>query len=89
MPQRNGNFFVFVQDMSLLCIILYFVVLLHTVVVEFCAGYWRKQMEHICGHLKAHAADSVNFRTHVAEPRLGKVRVVLLFILQFDFVVLF
>jgi len=41
----------------------------------FCVdeGYWRKQMEHICGHLKAHAADSVNFRALVAEPRLGKV----------------
>jgi len=31
-------------------------------------------MEHICGHLKARAADSVNFRALVAEPRLGKVR---------------
>jgi len=31
-------------------------------------------MEHICGHLKAHAADSINFRTLVAQPRLGRVR---------------
>jgi len=37
-------------------------------------GYWRKQMEHICGHLKAHAGESVNFRAVVAQPRLGKVR---------------
>jgi len=35
-------------------------------------------MEHICGHLKVQAADSANFRALVAEPRLGKVRHVLL-----------
>jgi hypothetical protein len=36
-------------------------------------GYWRKQMEHICGHLKAYAANSADFRAIVAEPRLGKL----------------
>ena len=36
-------------------------------------------MDHICGQLKAHAADSVNFRALVAEPRLGKVGHVSLF----------
>ena len=41
-------------------------------------GYWRKQMEHICGHLKVHATDSVNFRALVAQPRLGKVSDVLM-----------
>jgi len=35
-------------------------------------------MEHICGHLKVHAADSANFRALVAEPRLGKVGHVLI-----------
>ena len=37
------------------------------------AGYWRKQMEHIGEHLKAHAANDSDFRALIAEPRMGKV----------------
>ena len=57
----------------------------------FCTaqGYWRKQMEHICGHLKAHTADSVNFRALVAEPRLGKVVLLSFSPLRFSVVVHF
>ena len=59
------------------------------VIITFCdEGYWRKQMEHICGHLKVHAADYANFRALVAEPRLGKVRNVSHFLLYFSIVIL-
>jgi len=37
------------------------------------AGYWRKQMEHISEHLKAHAANDTDFRALIGEPRMGKV----------------
>jgi len=36
-------------------------------------GYWRKQMEHISEHLKAHAANDGDFRALIGEPRMGKV----------------
>ncbi|CAH1791938.1 unnamed protein product [Owenia fusiformis] len=36
-------------------------------------GYWRKQMEHICTHLKAHAQNDAEFRALVGEPRMGKL----------------
>ncbi|CAD5118152.1 DgyrCDS6888 [Dimorphilus gyrociliatus] len=36
-------------------------------------GYWRKQMDHICGHLKAHAQNNAEFRSLIAEPRMGKI----------------
>ena len=36
-------------------------------------GYWRKQMDHIGAHLKAHAANNTEFRAMIAEPRMGKV----------------
>lgn len=38
------------------------------------AGYWRKQMDHICMHLKAQAQNDAEFRALIAEPRMGKVR---------------
>ena len=37
------------------------------------SGYWRKQMDHICAHLKAHAANNAEFRSLVSEPKMGKV----------------
>jgi len=36
-------------------------------------GYWRKQVEHISEHLKAHTANDSDFRALIAEPRMGKV----------------
>jgi hypothetical protein len=36
-------------------------------------GYWRQQMDHICAHLKAFAQNTPEFRSVVAEPRLGKI----------------
>ena len=40
---------------------------------ELPTGYWRKQMEHICEHLKAHAANSPDFRNLIKDPKMGKV----------------
>lgn len=36
-------------------------------------GYWRKQIDHICSHLKAHTTNEINFRSLVAQPRMGKL----------------
>ncbi|KAK2183985.1 hypothetical protein NP493_288g03000 [Ridgeia piscesae] len=36
-------------------------------------GYWRKQMDHICAHLKAHAQNNAEFRALIGEPRMGKI----------------
>ncbi|ESN98937.1 hypothetical protein HELRODRAFT_67144, partial [Helobdella robusta] len=36
-------------------------------------GYWRKQVEHMCAHLKAHASKDTNFRSLIAHPRMGKL----------------
>ncbi|ELU16303.1 hypothetical protein CAPTEDRAFT_151808 [Capitella teleta] len=36
-------------------------------------GYWRKQMEHVCAHLKAYAANNPEFRALIGEPRMGKL----------------
>ncbi|XP_072169179.1 double zinc ribbon and ankyrin repeat-containing protein 1-like [Diadema setosum] len=36
-------------------------------------GYWRQQMDHICGHLKAHAQNNQDFRNMIGEPRMGKL----------------
>lgn len=36
-------------------------------------GYWRKQIDHICGHIKAHAQNNAEFRALIGEPRMGKV----------------
>jgi hypothetical protein len=30
-------------------------------------------MEHICEHLKAHAANSLDFRNLIKDPKMGKV----------------
>ncbi|XP_078671575.1 double zinc ribbon and ankyrin repeat-containing protein 1-like isoform X5 [Branchiostoma floridae x Branchiostoma belcheri] len=36
-------------------------------------GYWRKQIDHICGHLRAYAQNTTEFRANVGEPRMGKL----------------
>jgi len=36
-------------------------------------GFWRKQLDHICGHLRGYTSNNVEFRSVVGEPRLGKI----------------
>lgn len=36
-------------------------------------GYWRKQVDHMCAHLKAHAQNEAEFRALIGEPKMGKV----------------
>ncbi|XP_060582060.1 double zinc ribbon and ankyrin repeat-containing protein 1-like isoform X2 [Ruditapes philippinarum] len=36
-------------------------------------GYWRKQVEHICQHVKAHAQNDAEFRALIGEPKMGKL----------------
>ncbi|XP_055879639.1 double zinc ribbon and ankyrin repeat-containing protein 1-like isoform X2 [Biomphalaria glabrata] len=36
-------------------------------------GYWRKQIEHICQHLKAHTQNDAEFRALIGEPKMGKL----------------
>ncbi|KAL3873518.1 hypothetical protein ACJMK2_036625 [Sinanodonta woodiana] len=36
-------------------------------------GYWRKQVDHICQHLKAHAQNDAEFRALIGEPKMGKL----------------
>ncbi|XP_077998885.1 double zinc ribbon and ankyrin repeat-containing protein 1-like [Glandiceps talaboti] len=36
-------------------------------------GYWRQQMEHVCGNLKAYAQNHQEFRSVIGEPRIGKI----------------
>ncbi|XP_023587176.1 double zinc ribbon and ankyrin repeat-containing protein 1 [Trichechus manatus latirostris] len=36
-------------------------------------GYWRKQLDHISAHLRAYAQNNPEFRTLIAEPRMGKL----------------
>ncbi|XP_076464677.1 double zinc ribbon and ankyrin repeat-containing protein 1-like [Babylonia areolata] len=36
-------------------------------------GYWRKQVEHIYQHLKAHAQNDAEFRALIGEPKMGKM----------------
>ncbi|XP_071810525.1 double zinc ribbon and ankyrin repeat-containing protein 1-like isoform X2 [Asterias amurensis] len=37
-------------------------------------GYWRQQMDHICGHLKAYAQNNQDFRNLIGDPRMGKLQ---------------
>nr|XP_057921398.1 double zinc ribbon and ankyrin repeat-containing protein 1 isoform X2 [Doryrhamphus excisus] len=37
-------------------------------------GYWRKQLDHVCAHLRSFAQNNAPFRTLLGEPRLGRVR---------------
>ncbi|KAM4585297.1 double zinc ribbon and ankyrin repeat-containing protein 1 isoform 3-T4 [Odontesthes bonariensis] len=36
-------------------------------------GYWRKQLDHVCAHLRSYAQNQVSFRALLGEPRLGRV----------------
>ena len=38
-------------------------------------GFWRQQMDHICGHLKAYAASSTDFQQAIGHQKMGKVRI--------------
>ncbi|XP_031695419.1 double zinc ribbon and ankyrin repeat-containing protein 1 isoform X3 [Anarrhichthys ocellatus] len=36
-------------------------------------GFWRKQLDHLCAHLRSYAQINAPFRTLLGEPRLGRV----------------
>ncbi|XP_066553211.1 double zinc ribbon and ankyrin repeat-containing protein 1 [Amia ocellicauda] len=36
-------------------------------------GYWRKQLDHICAHLRSYTQSNPEFRALIAEPRMGKM----------------
>ncbi|NXV13240.1 DZAN1 protein, partial [Cepphus grylle] len=36
-------------------------------------GYWRKQMDHVCAHLRSYAQNNLEFRALIGEPRMGKI----------------
>ncbi|KAJ8264256.1 hypothetical protein GJAV_G00147060 [Gymnothorax javanicus] len=36
-------------------------------------GYWRKQLDHICAHLRSYAQNNSEFRALIGEPRMGKM----------------
>ncbi|XP_009072286.1 PREDICTED: double zinc ribbon and ankyrin repeat-containing protein 1, partial [Acanthisitta chloris] len=35
-------------------------------------GYWRKQLDHVCAHLRSYALNNLEFRALIGEPRMGK-----------------
>nr|XP_046233601.1 double zinc ribbon and ankyrin repeat-containing protein 1 isoform X2 [Scatophagus argus] len=36
-------------------------------------GYWRKQLDHICAHLRSYTQNNAPFRALLGEPRLGRM----------------
>ncbi|NXA17380.1 DZAN1 protein, partial [Ibidorhyncha struthersii] len=36
-------------------------------------GYWRKQLDHVCAHLRSYAQNNLEFRALLGEPRMGKI----------------
>ncbi|XP_024123245.2 double zinc ribbon and ankyrin repeat-containing protein 1 isoform X3 [Oryzias melastigma] len=36
-------------------------------------GFWRKQLDHVCGHLRSYAQNNPPFRALLGEPRFGRV----------------
>uniref|UniRef100_A0A672FJV2 Double zinc ribbon and ankyrin repeat domains 1 n=1 Tax=Salarias fasciatus TaxID=181472 RepID=A0A672FJV2_SALFA len=36
-------------------------------------GFWRKQLDHVCAHLRSYAQNHASFRAVLGEPRLGRV----------------
>ncbi|NXU11314.1 DZAN1 protein, partial [Pardalotus punctatus] len=36
-------------------------------------GYWRKQLDHVCAHLRSYAQNNIEFRTLIGEPQMGKM----------------
>ena len=47
------------------------------------AGFWRKQVDHICQHLKAHAQNDAEFRALIGDPKMGRVCHLLFLVLPF------
>lgn len=37
------------------------------------SGFWRKQVDHICAHLRCYTQNNNEFRALIGEPRLGRV----------------
>ncbi|KAF7650243.1 hypothetical protein LDENG_00129020 [Lucifuga dentata] len=36
-------------------------------------GYWRKQLDHVCAHLRSYAQNNTSFRAVLGEPRMGRM----------------
>ncbi|KAM9857047.1 double zinc ribbon and ankyrin repeat-containing protein 1 [Aulostomus maculatus] len=36
-------------------------------------GYWRKQLDHVCAHLRSYTQNNTSFRALLGEPRLGRM----------------
>ncbi|XP_015684309.1 double zinc ribbon and ankyrin repeat-containing protein 1 [Protobothrops mucrosquamatus] len=36
-------------------------------------GYWRKQLDHVCAHLRSYTQNNMEFRTLIGEPQMGKL----------------
>ncbi|CAI5780331.1 zinc ribbon and ankyrin repeat-containing 1 isoform X1 [Podarcis lilfordi] len=36
-------------------------------------GYWRKQLDHVCAHLRSYTQNNPEFRTLIGEPQMGKL----------------
>ncbi|XP_030303318.1 double zinc ribbon and ankyrin repeat-containing protein 1 [Calypte anna] len=36
-------------------------------------GYWRKQLDHVCAHLRSYAQNNLEFRALIGEPHMGKI----------------
>ncbi|KAM6455977.1 double zinc ribbon and ankyrin repeat-containing protein 1 isoform 3-T3 [Liasis olivaceus] len=36
-------------------------------------GYWRKQLDHVCAHLRCYTQNNMEFRTLIGEPQMGKL----------------
>jgi len=58
------------------CVLIFHIKLdrLNKLIFIFNTGYWRKQVDHICHHLKAHAQNDAEFRALIGEPKMGKVK---------------
>uniref|UniRef100_A0A4W5P6R9 Double zinc ribbon and ankyrin repeat-containing protein 1 n=1 Tax=Hucho hucho TaxID=62062 RepID=A0A4W5P6R9_9TELE len=35
-------------------------------------GYWRKQLDHVCAHLRSYTQNNTEFRALIGEPRMGR-----------------
>ena len=56
------------------CALALFVAVLMTILLTLLTGFWRKQIDHICQHLKAHAQNDAEFRALIGDPKMGRVR---------------
>ena len=53
------------------------------------SGYWRKQVDHITQHMKAHAQNDAEFRAKIGEPKMGKVMLICFFTIKCPLLKLF